>query len=57
MKQAATDRVHRIVSWNRDEMRAVAHYNVLALAHNSEARLFESCDCPEMINAGNFRHR
>ena len=28
------DRVHRIVSWNRDEMRAIAHYDVLALAHN-----------------------
>jgi hypothetical protein len=24
------------VSRNRDEMRAVAHYNVLALAHNSK---------------------
>ena len=32
-----SDRVHRIVSWNGDEMCAVAHYNVLALAHNSEA--------------------
>jgi hypothetical protein len=51
------DRVHRIVSWNRDEMRAVAHYNVLALAYNSEAGLFERLDRPEVINAGNFRHR
>ena len=51
------DRVHRIVSWNRDEMRAVAHYNVLALAYNSEADLFERLDRPEVINAGNFRHR
>ena len=51
------DRIHRIVSRNRDEMRAVAHYNVLALAHNSEAGLFERLDRPEMINAGNFRHR
>ena len=54
---AHRDRVHRIVSWNGDEMRAVAHYNVLALAHNSEAGLFERLDRPEMINAGNFRHR
>jgi hypothetical protein len=30
--------------------------NVLALAHNSEAGLFERLDRPEMINAGNFRH-
>jgi hypothetical protein len=52
-----SNRVHRIVSWNSDEMRAVAHYNVLALAHNSEAGLFERLDRPEMINAGNFRHR
>jgi hypothetical protein len=51
------DRVHRIVSRNRDEMRAVAHYNVLALAHNSKAGLFERLDRPEMINAGNLRHR
>jgi len=51
------DRVHRIVSWNGDEMRAVAHYNVFALAHHSEAGLFERLDRPEMINAGNFRHR
>jgi len=50
------DRVYRIVSRNRDEMYAVAHYNVLALAHNSEAGLFERLDRPEMINAGNFRH-
>ena len=28
-------------AWNGDEMRALAHYNVLALAHNSEASLFE----------------
>ena len=51
------DRVHRIVSRNRDEMRAVAHYNVLALAHNSKAGLFERLDRSEMINAGNLRHR
>jgi hypothetical protein len=51
------NRVHRIVSWNRDEMRAVAHYNVLALADNFEAGLFERLDRPEVINAGNFRHR
>jgi hypothetical protein len=51
------DRVHRIVSWYRDEMRTVAHYNVLALAYNSEADLFERLDRPEVINAGNFRHR
>ena len=51
------DRVDRIVSWNRNEMRAVAHHGVLALAHNSEASLFERLDRPEMINAGNFRHR
>jgi len=31
--------------------------NVLALAHNSEAGLFERLYRPEMINAGNFRHR
>jgi len=43
-----SNRVHRIVSWNGDEMRAVAHYNVLALAHNSEASLFERLDRPEM---------
>jgi hypothetical protein len=30
---------------------------VLALAHNFEAGLFESLDRPEVINAGNFRHR
>ena len=29
-----SDRVHRIVSWNGDEVRAFAHYHVLALAHN-----------------------
>ena len=29
-----SDRVHRIVSWNGDEVRAFAHYRVLALAHN-----------------------
>jgi hypothetical protein len=51
------DRVRRIMSWNGDEMRAVAHDNVLALAHNSEAGLFERLDRPEMINAGKFRHR
>ena len=51
------NRVHWIVSWNGDEMCAIAHYNVLALAHNSEASLFERLDRPEMINAGNFRHR
>ena len=51
------NRVHRIVSWNGDEMRAVAHYNVFTLAHHSEAGLFERLDRPEMINAGNFRHR
>ena len=38
-------------------MRAVARYRVLALAHNSEAGLFECLDRPEVINAGNFRHR
>jgi hypothetical protein len=38
-------------------MRAVAHYNVLALPHNSEAGFFERLDRPEVINAGNFRHR
>ncbi len=51
------DRVQRIVAWDRDEMRAVAHYNMLALAHNSEADLFERLDRPEVINAGNFRNR
>jgi hypothetical protein len=51
------DRVHRIVSRNRDEMCAVAHYNVLALADNSKAGLFERLDRPEMTNAGNLRHR
>ena len=45
------------LSWNRDEVRAVAHYNVLALAHNSKAGLFERLDRPEMINAGNLRYR
>jgi hypothetical protein len=30
---------------------------VLALAHHSEASLFERLDRPEMVNAGNFRHR
>ena len=38
------NRVHRIVSWNGDEMRAVAHYNVFTLAHHSEAGLFERLD-------------
>ena len=38
-------------------MRAVAHYSVLALAHNSEADFFERLHRPEVINAGNFRHR
>src|SRR5262245_53946527 len=52
-----SDRVHRIVSWNGDETRSVTHYNVLALTHNSEASLFERLYRPEMINAGNFRHR
>jgi hypothetical protein len=42
------------VSWNGDEMRAVAHYNVLALADNSEAGLFERLYRPEMMNAGIF---
>jgi len=52
-----SDRVHWIVSWNGDEMSPVAHYNVLAVAHNSEASLFERLYRPEMINTGNFRHR
>lgn len=38
-------------------MRVVAHYKVLALAYNSEAGLFEHLDRPEVIHAGNFRHR
>jgi hypothetical protein len=38
-------------------MRAVAHYNVLALAHNFKAGFFKRLDRPEVINAGNFRHR
>ena len=51
------NRVHRIVAWDGDETRAVAHYNVLALTHNLEASLFKRFDCPEMINTGNLRHR
>lgn len=51
------DRVHRIVPWDRDEMRAIAHYSVLALAYNPEAGFFERLDRPEMVNAGNLRHR
>ena len=43
-----SDRVHRIVSWNGDEVCAVAHYNVLALAHNSEAGFFERLAGPGM---------
>jgi hypothetical protein len=31
-----------------------AHDNVLALAHNSEAGLFECLDRPEMITPGIF---
>ena len=38
-------------------MRAVGHDDVLALTHNSEARLLKRSNCPEMINAGNLRHR
>ena len=51
------NRIHGIVSWNGDEVRAVAHYHVLALTHNLEAGLFERPNRPEMINTGNFRHR
>jgi len=45
------------MAWNGNKMRAVTHHHMLALTHDFEASLFKRLDCPEMINAGNFRHR
>jgi len=39
------------------EMRTVTHHYVLALTRYFEARPFKRLSCPEMIEAGNFRHR
>jgi hypothetical protein len=37
-------------------MGAIGHDDVLALAHNPEAGLFECLNRPQMVHAGKLRH-
>lgn len=39
---------------NGQDAPTIAHYDVLALAKDGEAGLFERPDCIEMIDAGKF---
>ena len=45
------DGVDRVVARNSEDSRPVAHDDVLALAKDNEARLFERPDCIKMIDA------
>ena len=51
------ERVDRIVAWDRDNPGAVSHDDVLALASDSKASLFERFHGCKMVDARYPRHR
>ena len=51
------DRVDGVVSGDRQHADAVGHHNMLALAQNAEAGLFQSPHCMQMVDARDLRHR
>jgi len=51
---AESEGVDRVITWDGKNARAVGHNDVLGLANDVEARLLESTNCREMINAGNL---
>jgi hypothetical protein len=46
---AHSERVDRIVAWYGQDTLTVAHYDVLALTHNLESRLFQCAHGVEVI--------
>ena len=48
--------IDRIVAGNSQDGLAVGHDDVLALASHAEARLFDCCDGPEVVDTGNPGH-
>ena len=53
---AHSERIHRIVPWNGQNALTVSHHDMLALAQNTEARLFHSTYRLKVRNSGKFAH-